>query len=100
MKAVYNFFTKSLFPNTKEIIPNSIRKASVLHLSLRTIRDKQPNIIKKFKSDYIEHTIKSDKKVASYIGDFSHIDKQGFFTSVFLREITEVNLKELVNYLI
>lgn len=90
INAVFYFFTKSLFPSTKEIIPKSIRKASVLHLSLRTISEKQPYIIKKFESDYIENTIKTDQKVASYIGDFSYIDKQGFFTGTFLREIHDI----------
>lgn len=90
IKAVFYFFSKSLFPGTKEIIPKSIRKASVLQLSRRTINEKQPYIIKKFESDYIENTIQTDQNVARYIGDFSNIDKQGFFTGTYLREIHDI----------
>jgi len=90
MNGVFLFFTKALFPGTKEIIPPTIRKASVLHLSRRTISKKQPYIMKKFEKDFIEQSIQLDPNIANYIGDYTNIDKYGYFTGTYLREIHRI----------
>ncbi|HEC63829.1 MAG TPA: hypothetical protein ENI23_00880 [bacterium] len=90
MNGVFLFFTKALFPGTKEVIPPTIRKASVLHLSQRIISKKQPYIVKKFEKDFIEQSIESDPGIAGYIGDYAYIDKYGYFTSTYMREIHRI----------
>jgi len=96
MNGVFFYFTKVLFPGTKEAIPETMRKSAVLQISRRTLNKKYPYVLKKFENQFIEAAIKLDSTVSEYIGKFDNIDQKGFFTSTFLREAN--NLADKVRY--
>ncbi|MBN2396518.1 MAG: hypothetical protein JXC36_08700 [Candidatus Atribacteria bacterium] len=84
---IYCFFSSSLFPKTKEIIPESTQKAIAIQISKRTIENNRNYVLKSYESEIIEREIKITPAILDYLEDFDKLDKQGFFTSSFLREI-------------
>lgn len=90
VNGIYYFFTKALFPETKEIIPLSVKKSTALHLSRRTITDKKSFLSEKFENGLLESAIKTDPPIVEYIEKFEEIDRKGFFSGTFLREIHEI----------
>jgi len=90
INGIYYFFTKSLFPGTKEIIPQNIRKAVTLQILRRTIFDKKPFLSDKFEKGILESAVKSDSSIVGFIEKCENIDGKGFFTGSFLREIHEI----------
>ena len=84
---IYCFFSSSLFPKTKEIIPGSTSKAIAIQISKRTIENNRNYILKSFENEIIEREIKTSPDILDYLEDFDKLDKRGFFTSSFLREI-------------
>lgn len=101
INGIYFFFTKALFPETKEIIPQIIRKATALQIARRTISDKKPFLTDKFEKGILESSVKTDPAIVEFIERFEDIDNKGFFTGSFLREIHEIatrsQFKELRN---
>lgn len=93
LTGVYSFFTKALFPRTKEVIPQNVRKAAILEISHRTICNKKQYLQKEFEDKFLETAIKEDNSIASYFGKYQKLDDSGFFTSTFLREIHDIASK-------
>lgn len=87
VQGIYCFFSHSLFPKTKEIIPESVNKAMAIQISKRTIESKRKFALKCFESEIIEKEIKFAPAILNYLEDFEVLDRKGFFTSSFLREI-------------
>lgn len=87
VQGVYCFFSNSLFPKTKEIIPDSTQKAIAIQISKRTIENNRKYVLKNFENEIIEREIKITPSILDYLEDFETLDKKGFFTSSFLREI-------------
>ncbi len=90
MNGVFFYFTKTLFPGTKEIIPEIIRKSAILQISRRTLNKKHPYVVKKFEKQFIDGAIKLNNIISEYIGKFDALDQKGFFTSAYLREAHEL----------
>jgi len=101
MTGIYFFFSKALFPETKEIIPLSIRKAAALQITRRTISNKKPFLTQKFEKGILESAVKNDPAIVEFMEKYECIDSKGFFTGAFLREIHEIatrsRFKELRN---
>jgi len=97
LAGIYAFFSKALFPHTKEIIPANIRKAAVLRISYRTISNKKPYLQESFENSFLETAIREDSTIATYLGRYENLDKKGFFTGSFLREIHEIATKTRFN---
>jgi len=93
LTAVYAFFSRALFPKTKEIIPANARKATVLRIAHRTIKEKKPFLQQTFEDSFLETAVRDDASVATYLGRFDQLDQKGFFTGSFLREIHEIATK-------
>jgi hypothetical protein len=93
LAGVYTFFSKALFPHTKEVIPTNVRKAAILRISHRTISNKKPYLRESFENSFLETAIKEDPTIATYLGRYENLDKKGFFTGSFLREIHEIATK-------
>ncbi len=93
INGVYFFFSKALFPGTKEIIPTSVRKATALQISRRTINNKKPFLRNKFEKNILEPSIKENSSILEYIESFDDLDRKGFFTGGFLREIHEIAIR-------
>jgi len=90
LSGVYAFFTRALFPKTKEVIPANARKAAVLRIAYRTITEKKPFLKQSFEDSFLETAVRDDPSVATYLGRYDRLDKKGFFTGSFLREIHEI----------
>lgn len=93
LSGVYVFFTKALFPNTKEVIPSNSRKAAILTIAHRTIAEKKPFLKQEFENSFLETAVQNDPSIATYLGRYKQIDQKGFFTGSFLREIHEIATK-------
>ena len=93
LSGVYAFFSKALFPRTKEVIPLNARKAAVLQISHRTISDKKPFLKQSFEDSFLETAVREDASIATYLGRYKRLDQRGFFTGTFLREIHEIATK-------
>jgi hypothetical protein len=96
LNGIYFFFTQSLFPTTKEVVPINIRKSAALQISNRTISNNKPYLISKFQEEFLEKEIQEDSSILNYINRFNKIDTQGFFTGIFIREIS--NVAEISRY--
>jgi hypothetical protein len=101
INGIYFFFSKALFPETKEIIPANVRKATALQISRRTINSKKSFLRGRFEKSILEPSVKEDSSILEYIEKFDGLDRKGFFTGGFLREIHEIatrsRFKELRN---
>lgn len=93
LSGVYAFFSKALFPRTKEVIPTNARKAAVLKIAHRTITEKKPFLKQSFEDSFLETAVRDDASVATYLGRYEKLDQKGFFTGSFLREIHEIATK-------
>jgi len=87
VNGIYTFFSNSMFPETREIIPASTQMAVSLQISRRTIEEKRPFVIQLFEDEIIEREVKSNPAILTYLEDFKQLDRKGFFTGSFLREI-------------
>jgi hypothetical protein len=88
--AVYYFLRKSFFPKTKRIIPESHLEASVLFTSRKIIQSEKPELKNLFEDYILEPEVDKNVKILNILEKYENIDKQGFFTSTFLREIHAV----------
>lgn len=87
LNAIYYFFASSVFPNTNQIIPNSIKNSVALYLSKRTVQIKHPYLTPNFDKEFLHAFSDSDSEVAAYYGDYLRIDEYGFFGSAYVREV-------------
>lgn len=93
VKAVGVFLTKSFFPSTKELLPKSIFKSSVLYISKRIIYKRKQSLIDCFNKTIYEPTVQKDGSILSYFSQFEKIDLRGFFTGVFIQEADNIAAK-------
>ena len=93
VNGVYFFFTQSLFPTTKEVIPNNIQKAAALQFSKRTISNKHPYLIPKFEQEILDEEVLIDSTILNYYSNYDQLDYQGYFSGVLLREVSDVAKK-------
>jgi hypothetical protein len=93
MNGIYYYFTKVIFPKVKIVIPADYKKAAVLHLSRRTITNYHPYAISKFEENYLEPAIHKDAQIVQYLDNYQNMDQHGYFTSVYLREATDLAKK-------
>jgi len=90
INGIYFYFTQALFPTTKEVIPSNIRKSVALQISKRTISRNKPYLIPKFEEEFLEKEIQDDTTILNYFDKYNKIDAQGFFTGIFIREVSAV----------
>jgi hypothetical protein len=90
INGIYFYFTQAIFPTTKEVIPSNIRKSVALQISKRTISINKPYLISKFEEEFLEKEIQEDTTILNYFDKYNKIDAQGFFTGIFIREVSAV----------
>lgn len=90
LNGIYYFFRETVFPETKEVIPLIPRRAASLHLARRTISDHHPYALPDFETDFLEPAIQDHETMPFYIDNFNRLDSRGFFTGVYLREISSL----------
>lgn len=93
VNATYYFFKKALFPGTKRVVPEIHRETSVLHLCHRLIQTKKREYIGVFEDNILEDAIQKKETILNYLERYEYIDKKGFFTGAFIREIHEIAKK-------
>ena len=80
INGIYFFFSKALFPETKEIIPASVRKATALQISRRTINNRKSFLKQKFETSILEPSIKEDSSILEYIEKFDGLETEKGFS--------------------
>jgi hypothetical protein len=90
INGVFHCFNNSLFPDTIDVIPKNIHKASVMLLSKRALITHFPFLKDQFETNIVETAIKSDPTIAEFYGKFDEIDKEGYFTGTFIREVHHI----------
>ncbi len=90
INGIYYYFVKAVFPKVRQIIPMQPKKAAILQLSKRTVTKYHPYSIGLFEDHYLEPAIQKDGNIVHYLDNYETMDNYGFFTSVYLREATEV----------
>lgn len=88
--AIYFLFKQILFPDLKEVIPSNIQEATSLQVSHRAIEEKHPYLLATFEKGFMEPNIQRDNSIVTYLEKYSIIDKKGFFTGIFIRELNEI----------
>jgi len=88
--ATYYFFKKALFPGTKRVIPEIPRETAVLKLCHRVIKENKKEYLKDFEDNILEDAIQEKDKILNYFDRYENIDKFGFFTGAFIREIHKI----------
>lgn len=85
-KAVFEYFNKNLFPDTKWMIPETLIESAALHLTRRSI-GKNSKLEKVFESEIMIPAVKKKKRLQRTLGKYDTIDAKGFLTGTYLREI-------------
>lgn len=87
VNATYHFLRTSFFPKTQAVIPKPHYEASVLYVC-RKIAEGRNGGAKGFFEDYVlEPMIQRHNAIPNHLDDYALLDKKGFFTGTFLREL-------------
>ena len=90
LNAIYFFFKKTIFPRTRNVIPEIPRESVILHICRRVVEEQKSYLKSKFEDQFLEKVISKKKGVLSYLEKYKFLDEKGFFTGAFIREIHEV----------
>lgn len=96
MNGIFYYFRKAMFPGVREVIPVTPRRAAILQLSRRTITKHHPYATAEFEREFLEPAIQAEEEISYYIDNYDRMDSRGYFTGVYLREITA--LAERIRY--
>ncbi|HPU94712.1 MAG TPA: hypothetical protein PK398_00885 [Candidatus Gracilibacteria bacterium] len=89
--ATYYYFATSLFPETSHILPDITRDSIAIRLAERVIDCGNDEESKKiFEDQVLEPAIKKQIKILDYMDKFKNLDKKGFLTGAYVREIDQV----------
>lgn len=88
--ATYYFFKKALFPKTKRVIPEVHRETSALHFCKRLINTRRKEYLEDFEENILEDAIHKKEKILDYLERYDYLDKHGFLTGAFIREVHKV----------
>lgn len=90
VNASYYFLRKNIFPRTKEVVPRGHRVATALFITSKIVRDRSGEAAHLFEDNILEREILNDASLPSLMEDYAFLDKKGFYTGTFLRELFEV----------
>ena len=90
VNATHQFLKRSFFPKTGAVIPALHRDASVLYISAKIAKRRGPQAQSAFEDFILEPAIQRTKAIPKIIEAYDEIDRRGFFTGAFLRELHEV----------
>lgn len=93
VNAVYLFFLQNCFPKSGKSIPEITKESCVLQISRSLIYKQKPEFQEHFDDEVLEPAIQKKEKILNYLDRYSEIDKKGFFTGTFLREIHSIAKK-------
>jgi hypothetical protein len=88
---LYLFLRKSFFPKVKKVVPEIYREASVLYMAHRIICNYDVETTKIFEDFILEPVVDKKGKIVEIYDMYSKIDKRGYFSGPFLREIQEIS---------
>jgi hypothetical protein len=77
----------SFFPKTQAVIPKPHYEASVLHVCRKVIDGRGGSAKTIFEDHILEPAIQRHKNIPNHLDDYTCLDKRGFFTGTFLREL-------------
>lgn len=87
VNATYHYLRTSFFPKTQAVIPKPHYEASVLHVCRKIAESRSPSTKAVFEDHILEPAIQRHNRIPNHLDDYALIDKRGFFTGTFLREL-------------
>ena len=87
VRAVHAFFDRNMFPRTADLVPATLREAAVLEITRKLIHRRRPSLREILDDEVLEPAVKARHEVLEYLDRFDHLDKRGYFTGSFLREV-------------
>ena len=93
LSSVFRFFSSSLFPGLKEVIPSSVRDSVSLQFSRRVVEEQHPYLSKVFTEELLESQINKEKELVEFLEDFRILDEKGFLSAIFIRELNEIGMR-------
>ncbi len=88
VNATYRYLQSSFFPKTQGVVPKPHHEASVLFICKKIIEGRNSENVKSIFEDHIlEPAIDRHGNIPNHLDDYQYIDKRGFFTGTFLREL-------------
>ncbi len=87
VNAAHHYLRSSFFPKTQEVVPKSHYEASVLYVCRKVIEGRSPEAKTIFEDHILEPAIQRHRLIPSHLDDYMELNKRGFFTGTFLREL-------------
>jgi hypothetical protein len=87
VNATYHYLKSSFFPKTQAVIPKSHYEASVLYVCRKVVEGRSESSKIIFEDNFLEPIIQRHNKIPVHLDEYAHLDKRGFFTGTFLREL-------------
>lgn len=90
INGVFHCIKSSLFPDLNGVIPNNVHNSASMYLTKRALITHHPFIKEKFETKIVEPSILTDSTIAELYGKFEEMDKEGYFTGTFIREVYHI----------
>ncbi|MES2315827.1 MAG: hypothetical protein V4486_03825 [Patescibacteria group bacterium] len=90
VNTTYHFLKQVMFPKTNNVVPDNHLEGTVIYLCRKIVNRRNKETITVFEDYILEPAIQKHKKLLTYMADYETIDKRGFFTGTFLRELHSV----------
>lgn len=85
--ATYYYLRSCFFPKTQAVVPKAHYEASVLHVCKKIIMQRSQAALAFFEDSILEPSIQRHSSIPNHLDDYDRLDRRGFFTGTFLREL-------------
>ena len=90
VNTTYHFLKQVMFPKTSSVVPDNHLEGTVIYLCKKIVSGRNQESITIFEDSVLEPAIQKHRKLPEYLADYEILDRKGFFTGTFLRELHSV----------
>lgn len=87
VNATYHYLKSSFFPKAQAVIPKPHFEASVLYVCDKIVENRSDSTKEVFEDSIMEPMIQRHSQIPNHLDSYKKLDKRGFFTGTFLREL-------------
>ncbi len=87
MRSLWAYFSTSMFPDTRDIIPTSLISGIALAIARAGIENSHPYLVEKFDNEFLPTAGGSSDPIWEYFADCARLNEYGFLLGPLLREI-------------
>lgn len=87
VNAAYHYLRSSFFPKTHLVIPKQHFEASVLYVCRKIVEGRGDSAKEIFEDHVMDPVIQRHAQIPNHLDAYKNLDKRGFFTGTFLREL-------------